>query len=127
VCRIVVGHGRWRVALFTCPSKAIAASVVFEKKRRTDPCSALPAPIIENEYPAIGKSQTYPICLEGERACPPEDCGGPWGFVGFLEAISDPQYEQHAESPEWVGGEFDPEEFDLNAVNGEMRGVMRRS
>ncbi len=29
----------------------------------------------------------YPVCLTGKRACPPEDCGGIWGYASFLEAI----------------------------------------
>ena len=54
-------------------------------------------------------------------ACPPEDCGGPWGYPEFLEAIQNPKHKQHEELLEWVGGEFDPEEFDLGAVNEELR------
>jgi hypothetical protein len=54
----------------------------------------------------------YPLCLEGERACPPEDCGGIWGYANFLEAIQNPDHEQHEELLDWVGGSFDPEEFD---------------
>ena len=48
-------------------------------------------------------------------ACPPEDCGGPWGYPEFLEAIQNPKHKQHEELLEWVGGEFDPEEFDLES------------
>ena len=63
----------------------------------------------------------YPRCVEGERACPPEDCGGVWGYAEFLEAIADPKHESHEDMLEWVGGEFDPERFDLDAVNRELR------
>jgi hypothetical protein len=63
----------------------------------------------------------YPRCIAGKRACPPEDCGGPWGYGDFLEAISNPQHEEHKEMLEWVGGEFDPEEFDPEAVNETLR------
>jgi Plasmid pRiA4b ORF-3-like protein len=63
----------------------------------------------------------YPRCAAGKRACPPEDCGGPWGYADFLEAISNPKHESHEELLEWVGGEFDPEAFDLEAVNRRMR------
>jgi len=63
----------------------------------------------------------YPRCLAGKRACPPEDCGGPWGYGDFLEAIQDPRNERHEELLEWVGGEFDPEAFDIEAVNEELR------
>jgi hypothetical protein len=63
----------------------------------------------------------YPRCIEGKRACPPEDCGGPWGYGGFLEAIQNPKHERHEELLEWVGGDFDPEAFDIEAVNEELR------
>jgi len=54
----------------------------------------------------------YPLCLEGARACPPEDCGGIWGYADFVEAIQNPRHERHEELLEWVGGSFDPEKFD---------------
>jgi hypothetical protein len=59
----------------------------------------------------------YPRCLTGRRACPPEDVGGIWGYQEFLQAIGDPEHEEHASLLEWVGGAFDPEAFDLGAVN----------
>ena len=59
----------------------------------------------------------YPLCLAGRRACPPEDCGGVWGYDGMLEALRDPRHEEHASYLEWLGGGFDPEAFDLEAVN----------
>ncbi|MFH0937961.1 MAG: plasmid pRiA4b ORF-3 family protein [Planctomycetota bacterium] len=67
----------------------------------------------------------YPICLDGERACPPEDCGGIYGYYDFLEAIKDPKHPEHAEMLEWVGGNFDPEEFDLDAINKEIKHNLR--
>lgn len=57
----------------------------------------------------------YPRCLAGKRACPPEDCGGSWGYVDLLDAIKHP--EKDPERLEWLGGEFDPEEFNLERVN----------
>lgn len=62
------------------------------------------------------------VCLDGARACPPEDCGGAWGYADFLDAIRDPKHERHAELQEWVGGSFDPEAFDRDAVNRELSG-----
>jgi hypothetical protein len=59
----------------------------------------------------------YPRCLAGENACPPEDVGGVWGYAHFLKAIVDPRHEEHESSLEWVGGDFDPHEFNLDAVN----------
>jgi hypothetical protein len=65
----------------------------------------------------------YPRCTKGSRACPPEDCGGPWGYAELLEAIRNPKHEQHEDMLEWIGGEFDPEAFDLEAVNEELAGL----
>src|SRR5262249_31464406 len=62
----------------------------------------------------------YPLCLEGERACPPEDCGGPWGYVDYLAAIANPKHEQHEEMLEWRGP-FDPAAFDLKKATRAMR------
>ena len=62
----------------------------------------------------------YPRCIEGARACPPEDVGGIWGYGDFLVAISDPNHEDHDEMVEWIGGEFDPEKFSVDKVNKEL-------
>lgn len=64
----------------------------------------------------------YPRCVAGKRACPPEDVGGIPGYEEFLEAIRDQQHEEHEAMLEWVGGEFDPEEFDLDQVNLALQG-----
>ena len=63
----------------------------------------------------------YPLCVAGERACPPEDVGGPPGYEGFLEAIAKPKHREHDHLLAWVGGVFDPQGFDINAVNRELR------
>jgi hypothetical protein len=59
----------------------------------------------------------YPVCLAGKRACPPEDCGGVWGYHEMLAAVSDPNHEMHEEYAEWLSDDFDPEAFDLDQVN----------
>jgi hypothetical protein len=67
----------------------------------------------------------YPLCLAGKRACPPEDVGGMWGYAEFLQTIADPSDPEYAEMLEWVGSDFDPEEFDIEEVNqmfASMRG-----
>lgn len=66
--------------------------------------------VVEKVLPAIPE-QTYPACIGGQMACPPEDCGGVWGYEEFLAAISDPAHPEHEEMLEWVGGEFDPDAF----------------
>ncbi|MDD5320841.1 MAG: plasmid pRiA4b ORF-3 family protein [Methylococcales bacterium] len=61
-----------------------------------------------------------PVCIKGKRACPPEDCGGIWGYEELLETISDPKQPDHEDMLQWLGGEFDPEEFDLEEINEEL-------
>jgi hypothetical protein len=56
-------------------------------------------------------------CIDGARACPPEDVGGPHGYLEFLHAILDPVHAEHEPMVEWIGGAFDPEKFDAKAVN----------
>lgn len=63
----------------------------------------------------------YPLCLEGERACPPEDVGGVSGYEEFLEVIADPSHPEHDEWMNWAGGDFDPTRFDPKAATKDMQ------
>ncbi len=65
---------------------------------------------------------TLPICTKGKRACPPEDVGGVWGYEEFLLAIKDPNHPEHESYLDWVGGEFDPEYFNMDEVNALLTG-----
>ena len=56
-------------------------------------------------------------CLKGKRSCPPEDIGGSWGYAYFLEAIGDEEHPEHEELLDRIGGDFDPEYFDLERIN----------
>jgi len=58
----------------------------------------------------------YPVCVDGKRACPPEDCGGVWGYGDFLKVLKDPDNEEYEDTLNWVGGKFDPEHFDPQKV-----------
>lgn len=71
--------------------------------------------------PSVDPKAKYPLCVEGERACPPEDCGGVWGYGDFLEAICNPKHEEHESMLEWIGGRFDPEEFNAKAATKAMK------
>ena len=62
----------------------------------------------------------YPVCVEGGRACPPEDVGGVSGYYYFLEAIRDPRHEEHESYLTWVGGAYDPEAFDVEEANARL-------
>ena len=70
------------------------------------------------------KSQNYAICRAGKRACPPEDCGGPLGYTQLLDALRDPKHEEHEDMLEWMGDDFDPEAFDLDEINRELRRLL---
>lgn len=63
-----------------------------------------------------------PRCTGGRRRCPPEDCGGPWGYAEFMEAIADQSHERHDELREWCGDSFDHAEFDVESANASLRG-----
>ena len=58
-----------------------------------------------------------PICLDGERSCPPEDCGGAHGYQNLLDVITDPEHPEFSEMTEWVGDEFSAEFFDASKTN----------
>lgn len=63
----------------------------------------------------------YPLCVAGARAAPPDDVGGVMGYAEFLCAIHNPKHEEHDSMLVWIGGAFDPEGFDLNAINRTLR------
>lgn len=63
----------------------------------------------------------YPVCIKGKNACPPEDCGGVWGYAELLEILADPKHEDHEEMKDWIGGELDPKAFDLEEVNKRLQ------
>ena len=63
-----------------------------------------------------------PICIAGKRACPPEDCGGIWGYYHLLEVLADPNHPEYKDQKEWVDDNFDPEAFDLGYANVTLGG-----
>lgn len=68
--------------------------------------------------PGIG----YPLCTGGKLAGPPEDCGGIPGFYHMLEALADPNHEDHDDMRDWIES-FDPEAFSIEAVNQRLRRI----
>jgi hypothetical protein len=72
--------------------------------------------LVEKILP-MTENNRHPVCLKGARACPPEDIGGLWGYYDFLEIMQDPEHPEHEDMMAWVGGEFDPDEFDLEGIN----------
>ena len=84
--------------------------------------------VLEKILPA-SDTTVRPVCLSGERHCPPEDVGGTSGYEEFLEVIFDPRNEEYEHNVRWAGGpsaltqaagRFQPEEFDANAVNASL-------
>lgn len=63
----------------------------------------------------------YPICLAGKRACPPEDCGGVWRYAEMMQIREQPNHAEYEDALEWLGSDFDPEPFSVDAVNVELK------
>ena len=66
-----------------------------------------------------------PLCLGGERACPPEDCGGVYGYYKMLEALQDSGHESYADYVEWIGEDFNPDAFHVDAANKKLKAHWR--
>ena len=66
---------------------------------------------------AAPASLKFAVCLEGENACPPEDCGGPGGYAALLESLADPDAGDHADIVRWLGKDFDPFAFSVADTN----------
>ena len=72
--------------------------------------------ILEKILPVDEKTK-YPVCLAGKMNCPPEDCGGVFGYSDLLKILKNPAHEEYESYMEWLDGEFDPELFDIDEVN----------
>jgi len=68
----------------------------------------------EDLIPADGG--TYPRCVAGAGACPPEDVGGTHGYAEFLQAIGDPCHPEHETMLQWAGGRFDAHAFNAQSI-----------
>ena len=75
---------------------------------------------VERIKPTPKEELPYPWCLDGQRACPPEDVGGVSGYANFLEAWRDRSHPEHREMREWVGKHFKPELFSVPQVNAAL-------
>lgn len=79
----------------------------------------------EKAKPAV-EGQAYPVCIAGKRNCPPEDCGGVWGYDELLAILADPAHPDHAERIDWIGEEFDPEDFHTEGANASLAARFRK-
>ena len=75
--------------------------------------------ILPNDPDAV-----YPVCITGRRACPPEDVGGIWGYLDFLDAIADEGHPDHDGYLDWVGSGFDAEAFDAEETTLDLQALM---
>ncbi len=73
--------------------------------------------VVVEEVSRASRGLKHAVCLDGQNACPPEDCGGVPGYAELLEVLADPDHEDHTQFQQWVGGAFDPAVFDLAGVN----------
>ncbi len=76
---------------------------------------------VEKILPADVSKPVTAVCLAGERACPPEDCGGIGGYMELLKALKNKKHPEHRRMKEWLGRPFDPEFFDIATTNVWLR------
>ena len=67
------------------------------------------------------------VCIDGARRCPPEDCGGVGGYERMLEVLADASDPEYRDMKTWVGRGYDPEKFDLAAVNKKLAALTKRA
>ncbi|MDP7619618.1 MAG: plasmid pRiA4b ORF-3 family protein [Dehalococcoidia bacterium] len=129
-----------RGAAYGTPDPDFDLDVRDEKRMRLDQALADPGSKIVYEYD-FGDGWThdvllekilppdrdtdYPVCIKGKRACPPEDCGGPWGYEELLQTLRDPAHPEHEDLLRWAGGQVDPDAFDLEETNAERDDYMQ--
>jgi hypothetical protein len=79
--------------------------------------------VLEETRTAVPE-ETYPSCVAGKGACPPEDCGGAWGYAELKEILADPSHEDHQDMLDWLGldagKDFDPKKFSVTEVNARL-------
>jgi len=79
--------------------------------------------LVIEEHTTAAEGATYPVCVEGEGACPPEDCGGSPGFAEFKALLAGPPSTEREEMLEWAGGEYDPSRFNPAAASAAVAAI----
>lgn len=107
--------------------RAILRDVVGQPKQKFmyeyDPGDSWEHDIVVEKVLSFDPQAKYPVCLDGARACPPEDCGSFPGYCDILEALKAPKKTaEQKELLEWLEDGYDPERFDLAAVNRRLGG-----
>lgn len=72
---------------------------------------------MEKVLPPDSSVSTVARCRAGARACPPEDCGGTWGYDNLLRILKQPKHPEHENMRTWLGGAFDAEGFSVETTN----------
>ena len=72
---------------------------------------------VEKELPLDPDSKVFARCMDGARACPPEDCGGAGGYADLLKIIRNPRHKEYKSMMEWLGGRHDPDAFVVEETN----------
>jgi len=80
--------------------------------------------VIEDVRP-VEPGVDYPYLVDGARRCPPEDCGGPPGYMAFLDAITNPDHPEHEAALEWYGEPFDPEDIERYILDAQLSRIAR--
>ncbi len=138
-----IGHERYSDPEFELNDKSANNMMVKDENKITLAQVAVNSNAFEYEYDfgdswrhkiAIEKMgldaagfQGFAICTAGERACPPEDCGAPPGFANLLEVIKNPDHAEYESMMEWLGGEFDPEAFDVQLTTQYLQKIKRHN
>lgn len=68
----------------------------------------------------LDPAESYPVCVAGERNCPPENCGGAGGYDDLLHTLKTHGHPQYRGSY-WFESRFDPETFSTMAVNRKLK------
>jgi hypothetical protein len=82
--------------------------------------------VVIEKAPPAHTATSFPACIGGKRRCPPEDCGGVWGYDELLTILADPAHPRHEEQKEWIGGAFDPDYFSLPDADAILAKAFRR-
>ncbi len=62
----------------------------------------------------------YPKCIKGKAACPPENCGGVWGYMNIIKTMKNPKHPEYEDIKNWLGGGLDIDDFDIDMVNEQL-------
>jgi len=81
---------------------------------------------IEKIQPATNGT-SYPACVAGKHNCPPEDCGGSWGYQHLIAVLADPGHPEHAEQVEWMGDKFNPDAFAIETADAMLAARFKRT